>query len=239
MLHVRLDSINEIPFNQLKSNKIIAAITLLPIEMSHTFFEPLESPTSYSQKIISFPIPDSPNFSVRISLQIKQDSSDICEVIFPLQYFRINRFYKFRAQMASELLSEPPTLDLSLQISTSKYKPFECHRSHVSFDIEHEEKGDSSDNQSLAQFWFAIVPEEQWSLIFRTGFYELIKEEIENYDNNDLQVPQKPQETFLKGPKRGEYQLVSLDKNPLNPPSPTNEPLPKTFPSSLIETHFI
>ena len=135
MIHVRIDSVNDIPFNELKSNYITASVSLRPINISRTLYSVLESPTGYSNEIISFPISDPQFYTLHISLQSKRENVyDFCEVNIALRYFRVNRYYKFRTQTESEIIEETPSLDLSMQISSLKYKPFECHRSHVSFD---------------------------------------------------------------------------------------------------------
>lgn len=245
MIHVRIDSVNDIPFDELKSNYITASITLFPIEISRPFYSILESPTGYSHEIVSFPISDPQLYTVRISLQSKRESVyDFCEVNLALRYFRVNRYYKFRAQTDSKTIEEPPSIDLSIQISSSKYKPFECHRSHVSFVDEENDANDDNNrtidkNEIIARYWFSIVPEDQWSLIFRPGILDLLKEEIEHFGINDDQN-RKQHENQLKKIRKGERHLDVLDQNPLSPPSPTNEPLPQFIPpSSMTDTKFI
>ena len=247
MLYVRIDAINEIPFNELKSNYITASFTLLPIGIDRLLTTILDNPTGYSSDIISFPICDSHLYSLRIALQSKRESVyDFCEVVLSLKYFRVNRYYKFRAQTDSEVVNSTPLIDLSLQISSAKYKPFECHRSHVSFECEESNEINQNNdddainkNELIARYWFSIVPEEQWSLIFRPGFLDIIKEKIDHFHESDLQPP-KQQEKLLKVPRRNSVPPAFPEHNPLNPPQPNNEPLPKfKFPQALIETHFM
>lgn len=241
MIHVRIDSVNEIPFGELKSNYVTATITLLPIGISRPFFSILESPTGYSQEIISFPISDPQLYTLRIALQSKRDSIyDFCEVNLALRYFRVNRYYKFRTQTDSEMIEGTPSIDLSIQISSSKYKPFECHRSHVSFkneEIESDpnhssiEKDSSSRSEIIARYWFSIVPEDQWSLIFRPGILEYLKEEIEHFGENEEQ-PSKQHEVQINRPRK--VKIKPVEQNPLTPPSPTNEPIPQFVTSTLM-----
>ncbi|OHT00600.1 hypothetical protein TRFO_32716 [Tritrichomonas foetus] len=243
MIHARIDSVNEIPFNELKSNYITASMTLLPIGINRSFQSILASPTGYSNEVISFPISDPHLFTLKIALQSKRENVfDFCEVILPLRYFRVNRYYKFRTQTDSEILENPPSIDLSIQISSSKYKPFECHRSHVSFENDNSQTEDKevlSKNELIARYWFSIVPEDQWSLIFRPGFLDLLKEEIDHFGDSEVQPPRQ-HEKMSKRPRRGEHQIVSLEHNPLTPPAPNNEPIPKFKPPpSMIETRYI
>lgn len=247
MIHVRIDSVNEIPFDELKSNYITASITLFPIEINRPFNSILESPTGYSQEIVSFPISDPQIYTLRIALQSKRESEyDFCEVNLALRYFRVNRYYKFRAQMESKIIEETPSIDLSIQISSSKYKPFECHRSHVSIVNEEIEVNDDNPekelldkNEIIARYWFSIVPEDQWSLIFRPGILDLLKEEIEHFGISNDQL-RKQNENQIKKLRKGAKHFEILEQNPLSTPLPTNEPLPQFIPpSSMTDTRFI
>ena len=225
MLHVRLDSVTEILFQQLKSNIVTASLTISPIGLTKKFPFLLEKCDSYSHEIVSFPIDDPACLSLRISLQCRTLSDtwmEFAELSLSLKPFKMNRWCRAMFRMVSTCDIPAPLLILTMQISNAHIHPFECHRTHFPVESLESEPDTVQVNDAMAMIWMKLLDEVDWPLAMRPDFDQALLKTVNDCKHGTQDTTNHK---ILGNPRpRTIYQRQhDSRKCPLTPPTPTND----------------
>jgi hypothetical protein len=230
MIHVRLDAIEEIVFQSLKSNSVRAAISLHPVGFQRRFQFPLEDPYTYSKEIVSFPVDDPYEVYLRILLQCKRDSKgefEFAEALLSLRALKLNRWARtsFRMTTLSEMAA--PLLTITVEVSRLGSVPFSGNRTHWQADLIEVKSRDMTarDGRVLAKIWTRVIDEKKWPLVLRPGFSQVLKRTIAEVLRGEGEKEEiKEEEVFEIIPRKlVRERVLRKEACPLDPPEPTND----------------
>lgn len=241
-VYVKIYSITEINYRHLKSDHVIAAISLCPVGLTKKTPFKLERFDSYSDEVVSFPVARQTGLFLRIALLCKSNNYEeieFAEVKISLEGLKVNRWARTSFRMTTLCETSPPLIGLTLQLSEGHVAPFMCPRGHVEVEKLHV-SDDAAQNvgNAVAAVWMRMLTEEQWPLVLRPGFLDrlratvgAVRHERGDYMDHVPIVPKmKPRRVAVKG-------LPKVDECPLWPPEPTSDfdmPVPPVRDTSLV-----
>ena len=224
MLHIRIDSVTEILFRQLKSNAVTAIVTLCPIGLTKKFPFLLEKCDSYAQEIVSFPIDDPSGLAVHISMKFRNASDEwveFAELSLSLKPMKMNRWSRAMFRMAPTFDVPAPLIVLSVHVSDSDVAPFSCHRTHFPVASIEKEPDAVQCEDVMARIWMRLIEQRDWPMAMRSGFAGDLEKAVSDCERETEHA--KACDGVKSRPRNLNVMKREDAKWPLAPPEPTNE----------------
>lgn len=145
-LHVRINSVEELPDNQIRLYKIMCNVTIIETnEFKRTSQASLPSP-SFSGDILSFSA-DSRKYTVQIDVinfKSKAEQQIIAQATLPIKCLPTNNVAHFKAKITPmNGLTTSPKIDADFHYDITKAKPFKAEKGKLDLEIFRQFKNDA------------------------------------------------------------------------------------------------